>query len=430
VTGLGVVTPLGRDLAAFWRNLLAGVSGVRTIKIFEPSEFPCRIAAEVPDVVFDCSRPFVPFRHFKLMSRTTKFAVAASDDAMRDAGLSPGSVSPQRIGVVVGTGISEEDFPRQCEIAIRSAKDGGRLDLARFARETMSRQDPLAYLRNLPNTTASHVAIRHDARGPNSSVNTACAAGAQALGDAARVIERGDADVMIAGGADSRIHPNGILRFSLLGALSARNDAPEEASRPFDRDRDGFVMGEGAGMLVLEEYEHARRRGAPIHAELAGFASTADAWGILAAPDDARGAIACMRAALADASLPPEEIDYINAHGTSTPTNDRIETLAIKEVFGPAARRIPVSSIKSMLGHLICAAGAVEFVACVLALRDGMVPPTINLRTRDPECDLDYVPDGGRRAPLCNVLSNSFGFGGQNAALIARSVDGERSGPC
>jgi 3-oxoacyl-[acyl-carrier-protein] synthase II len=283
----------------------------------------------------------------------------------------------------------------------------------------MSRQDPLAYLRLLPNMTASHVAIRHGARGPNNSVNTACAAGTQAIGDASRVVERGDADVMIAGGADSRIHPHGVLRLALLGALSTRNDSPAEASRPFDRDRDGFVIGEGAGIVVLEEASHAEKRGARAYGEVTGFASTADACGIVAAPDDARGAIACMRNALADAGIAPEDIGYINAHGTSTLANDSLETRAIKAVFGSAARRIPISSIKSMIGHLVCAAGAVEFVACLLALHHGVIPPTINLRKPDPDCDLDYVPNEARPARVRITLSNSFGFGGQNAALVA-----------
>jgi 3-oxoacyl-[acyl-carrier-protein] synthase II len=422
VTGIGVVTPLGRELAEFWQNLVGGASAVRQISLFDASNFPVRIAAQVPDSVFNCSKPFGDRRNFKVMNRATKFAVAASDDAVRDAGLSAGEVAPEHLGVVVGSGFAEGDFARQCRIAIRSAGSDGEVDLARYAHECSARQDPLAYIRRLPNMPACHVAIRHGARGPNSSIMTACAAGTHAIGQAARIIERGDAKVVLAGGADARIHPDGIMRFALLGTLSGRNDAPTEASRPFDADRDGFVIGEGAAMFVLESWDHAFSRGARPYAEVVGFGSTADAWGLVAAPEDVRGAVECLHRALADARLEPNEIDYIAAHGTSTPTNDRLETLAIKKVFGRSASAVAVSSIKSMIGHLIAAAGAVQFAACLLALRTGMVPPTINHQRSDPACDLDYVPNHARTLRPRAVMSNSFGFGGQNASLIAVGV--------
>ncbi len=298
------------------------------------------------------------------------------------------------------------------------------LDAVSFSREGLHALDPGRELEQELHTTAAHLADYFALEGPNFSCLTACAAGSQALGEAAEVIRHGDADLMLSGGSHSMIQPFGVTGFNLLTALSTRNDEPRRASRPFDRTRDGFVMGEGAGILILEELEHARNRHATIYAELTGYGSTADAFRVTDCHPEGVGACACMRRALEDAGLRPDDIDYINAHGTSTPINDRVETLAIKQVFGDAAYRVPVSSSKSMLGHLIGAAGAVELITCVETIRHGVIPPTINYETPDPDCDLDYVPNVARAKRVRHVLKNSFGFGGQNIALIVSRFDG------
>ncbi len=423
ITGMGWVTPLGHDLESVWQRLLRGESGVAPITIFDARTFPTQFAAEVKD--FDLRR-FLGDRYaaHQTCSRNTGFALAAAEMAWRDAGLSDRpDVPPDMIGVYLGGGEGPIDFPNFVAAAIAGwDPEQRRLDAVRWAAVARERLSATTEFEQNPNCAAGHLACRFNAQGPNFNTLTACAASTQALGEAAMLIRRGDADIMISGGAHSMIHPLGVTGFNRLTALSTRNDSCLTASRPFDRTRDGFVLGEGAGILILEEYESARRRGARILAEVLGYGSTADAFRVTDMHEDGRGAIAAMRGALADAGLEPPDIDYISAHGTGTEENDKIETLAIRQVFGDYARKVPISSVKSMFGHLIAGAGAVELITCVLAIRDGVVPPTANYREPDPNCDLDYVPNEPRRANVRTCLSNSFGFGGQNDTLIIRAV--------
>jgi 3-oxoacyl-[acyl-carrier-protein] synthase II len=342
---------------------------------------------------------------------------------MADAGLPDASLDPTRLGVYLGSGEGQQDFDKFTQM-ILSGLDGPDFDVARFTRKGLEILDPRSELEQEPHMPAGHLAALFDAQGPNVNCLTACAASSQAVGEAAEMIRRGDAEVMLSGGTHSMIHPFGVTGFNLLTALSTRNDEPHRASRPFDRERDGFVLGEGAGMLVLERLDRARARGAHIYGELVGFGSTADAFRITDTHPEGRGAAACMRMALADAELHPEQIDYINAHGTSTDVNDRVETLAIKNVFGPHAYRLGVSSTKSMMGHLIAAAGAVELIICLLAVADNVLPPTINYEYPDPDCDLDYVPNAPRECRCERAMSNSFGFGGQNITLVVSRFNG------
>ncbi len=341
--------------------------------------------------------------------------------AMKDAGLdaSTPDLDRTRFGVYLGSGEGQQDFPRFVKLMNQTSRDG-RVDTAEFTRQGMRELHVIREAEQEPGTPSAHLAGMFGARGLNSNCLTACAASSQAIGEAFELIRRGNADVILSGGTHSMIHPFGVTGFIRLTALSTRNDEPDRASRPFDRDRDGFIIGEGAGMLVLEELDHARARGARIHGEVVGYGSTADAFRITDSHDEGRGAIACMKEALADARLRPEDIDYINAHGTSTAVNDSIETLAIKRIFGDAAYHVPISSTKSMMGHLIAAAGSVEAIVCLLAIRDGVLPPTVNLENPDPECDLDYIPNQARHKEIDVTLSNSFGFGGQNITLILR----------
>jgi 3-oxoacyl-[acyl-carrier-protein] synthase II len=423
VTGLGVVSPIGTGVPAFARALREGRSGARLISAFDCEGFETRIAAEV-DGGFDPAA-FVPdAKHLKLMSRPAGFAVAAAVMARQESGLGPGDVDPCRVGVSLGAGgMGPTDLDlllSQAHATTAAVAESGSFGFPAFARAFRATTNPLSLLRGLPNLAAAHVAIQQDARGPNNTLATACTAGTQALGQGLRMIQRGDADVVLAGGADAMINPVGILGFSLLGTLSRRNEAPERASRPFDRERDGFVIGEGGAVLVLERESFARARGAPLLAELAGYAATCDAYRITDERPDAQGAAIAMRRCLEDAEASVGDVDYVNAHGTGTVMNDRTETRAIRAVFGGRADLISVSSTKSMTGHLLAGAGAVEAVAAILALRDGFLPPTINYEQPDPECDLDYVPGVARPADLGAALSNSFGFGGQNACLLVR----------
>ena len=329
------------------------------------------------------------------------------------------ALNRNRFGVYLGSGEGQHDFPRFVSLVARCTKNG-HVDTAEFTRLGVKELHPVHEAEQEPGTPSGHLASYFGAKGPNSNCLTACAASSQAIGEAYELIRRGNADMILSGGTHSMIHPFGVTGFILLTALSTRNDEPERASRPFDRDRDGFILGEGAGMLVLEELEHAKKRGARIHGEVIGYGSSADAFRITDSHDEGRGAIACIREALEGAALDPEDVDYINAHGTSTSVNDSIETLAIKRTFGPAAYTVPISSTKSMMGHLIAAAGSVEAIVCLLTIRDGMLPPTINLENPDPECDLDYIPNQARPKTVDVALSNSFGFGGQNITLILR----------
>ena len=408
ITGVGAVTPLGVGVDALWEGVLAGRSGIRRITRFDPSPFPTQIAGEVPD--FDPTA-FMERKDARRMDRFTQFAVASVAMALEDAGLRLDDVDRDRLGVVMGTGIGGiETFVEQAGVMAERGPD---------------RVSPFFIPMMIANMAAGQVAIRFGARGPNSTLVTACAASAHAVGEAFRILQRGEADVMITGGAEAAIVPLGVAGFCAMKALSTRNDDPAAASRPFDRDRDGFVMAEGAGALILETLEHARRRGARVYAEIIGYGTTADAYHITQPAPGGEGGARAMQAALADAGLAPEQVDYINAHGTSTPQGDVAETQAIKRVFGEHAYRLAVSSTKSMTGHLLGAAGAVETILTALALRDGVLPPTINLDEPDPECDLDYVPNRARRRDIAVALSNSFGFGGQNACLALRRYEAE-----
>jgi 3-oxoacyl-[acyl-carrier-protein] synthase II len=419
VTGMGMVTPLGRDLESTWSALCAGKSGVGPITLFDARTFPTRIAAEVTDFRLD---DYIDTSgRWAEHSRNSKFALAAASMAMKESGLldSKPVLDRRRFGVYLGSGEGQQDFPRFVSLVNRSTRDG-RVDTAEFTRMGLKELHAVREAEQEPGTPSGHLASVYGARGFNANCLTACAASSQAIGEAFELIRRGSADVMLSGGTHSMIHPFGVTGFIRLTALSTRNDEPQRASRPFDRDRDGFILGEGAGMLVLEELEHAKARGAKIHGEIAGYGSTADAFRITDSHDEGRGAIACVKEALEGARVDPEDVDYINAHGTSTAVNDSIETLAIKRTFGQAAYTVPISSTKSMMGHLIAAAGSVEAIVCLLTVRDGMLPPTINLENRDPECDLDYIPGEARRKEVDVTLSNSFGFGGQNITLILR----------
>jgi 3-oxoacyl-[acyl-carrier-protein] synthase II len=434
VTGLGLVTPIGVGVEAAWEAACAGRSGIGPITLFDADEYPVKVAGEVKAAEFD-PEAYSDRKPLKLMARVTRFAVAAAHMAFVDSGLALARVDGRRMGVSMGAtrGYVEGSFATlagRC-LAAESAGRPGTIDLRKYLEVTVATANPVDFLASLPNMTATTLAIRYGARGVNRTILTTCASGTQAIGDAARVIERGDADVMLAGGTDSMIHPFGMLGFTLLGALSTNAGAGPKTSRPFDARRDGFVMGEGSGVVVLESLEHARRRGARTYGEIAGYGAASDAFRLTDEPLDGRGAIQAMEAALRDAEMAPGDIDYINAHGTSTQLNDKVETAAIKKVWGDAAYGVPVSSTKSMTGHLIAAAGAVELILGVLAMRDGIVPPTINHEQPDPECDLDYVPNRARRTPLRAVMSNSFGFGGQCAVLIARRLDPDGGGaPC
>jgi 3-oxoacyl-[acyl-carrier-protein] synthase II len=422
VTGIGCITPLGVRVEQMWKNLMAGASGVGMTTVFDASKFPTKIAAEVRG--WDITDEGQDSKHWHFCGRHTRFAAGAALQAMQDAGLPRGlAADPTRLGVYLGSGEGQQDFDAFTSMMM-AAIEGETLDVAKFTKLGLETLHPLSEVEQEPNMPAGHLAGLFDAQGPNLNCLTACAASSQAIGEAVEIVRRGEADVMLSGGTHSMIHPFGVTGFNLLTALSTRNDEPTRASRPFDNDRDGFVLGEGAAMVVLEELEHAKRRGARIHGEVIGYGSTADAYRITDTHPEGRGAAACITMALDDAGLGTGDIDYINAHGTSTDVNDKVETLAIKKVFGERAYKIPVSSTKSMLGHLIAAAGATELIVCLLAIRDGVLPPTINYETPDPNCDLDYVPNKAREAKCDRALSNSFGFGGQNIALIVSRFSG------
>jgi 3-oxoacyl-[acyl-carrier-protein] synthase II len=421
ITGMGCVTPLGNDVASLWQSLLASASGVAATTLFDASNFPTKISAEVKG--WDVDQVDEDPAEWRERGRHTRFALGAAKQAMRDCGLLEHRLDPTRFGVYLGAGEGQQDFPRFTEMVL-AGMEGETLNIAKFTERGLEVLHPQSELEQEPNMAAGHLAARFDAQGPNLNCLTACAASSQAIGEASEIIRRGEADVMLSGGAHSMIHPFGVTGFNLLTALSTRNDQPTRASRPFDKDRDGFVLGEGGAMVVLEELEHAWRRGAPIHGELVGFGSTADAFRITDTHPEGRGAAACLTMALADARLNPDQVDYINAHGTSTSVNDRVESLAIKKAFGPRAYKVPVSSTKSMMGHLIAAAGATELIVCLLAIRDGVLPPTTNYETPDPDCDLDYIPNQARQARCDVAASNSFGFGGQNITLVASRFRG------
>ncbi|TAL10948.1 MAG: beta-ketoacyl-[acyl-carrier-protein] synthase II [Nitrospirae bacterium] len=400
VTGLGLITPLGTGVEKTWSALCAGKSGVRRITRFDPSKHACQIAGEVTD--FNPA-DYIEKKEIKKMDTFIHYAVGASQMAVDDSGLKVTEENADRVGVYIGSGIG--GLPA-IEAYHKVLLDRG-----------PDRVSPFFIPMVIINLASGQVSMRIGARGPNSCAVTACATGNHCIGDAFRIIQHGEADAMVAGGTEAAITPLCVAGFASAKALSTRNGEPERASRPFDRERDGFVLGEGAGVLVLEELESARRRGARIYAEILGYGMTADAHHITAPPEDGAGAVRCMRLALHDAGLSPETIGYVNAHATSTMA-DSIETSAIKQVFGEHARRLAISSTKSMTGHLLGAAGGVEAVFSILAIQRGVLPPTINQDVPDPACDLDYIPNAARRADVRTVLSNSFGFGGVNACLI------------
>ena len=422
VTGMGMVTPVGRDLETTWQALTAGKSGVGKITLFDASSFPTQIAAEAKNFDLASYIGEKAAERWQDHCRNTLFAIAAAKMAVDTSGLLDyASLDRTRFGVYLGSGEGQQDFPRFVDLVHRSNR-GGHVNTAEFTRIGVKTLHPIQEAEQEPGTPAGHLASLFGARGHNANCLTACAASAQAIGEATEVIRRGDADVILSGGTHSMIHPFGVTGFNRLTALSTRNDDPSRASRPFDRDRDGFILGEGAGMLILEDYDHARARGAIIHGEVVGYGSTADAFRLTDTHDEGRGAIAAIREAMTQAKVNPEDIDYINAHGTSTSVNDSIETLALKRSLGNYAYKIPISSTKSMMGHLIAAGGGVEAIICLLAMRDGVVPPTVNLDNPDTDCDLDYIPHVARDRKVDVTLSNSFGFGGQNVTLILKKM--------
>ncbi len=406
ITGLGLITPLGLGVERSWNGLLQGRSGIGRITSFDSSSLPVQIAGEVRG--FDPSE-YIEAKEIKKMDRFIHFAVAAARMAVDDSGLKIGEVDAERVGVIIGSGIG----------GLPAIEHYHRVLIERGYRRVTPFFIPMLII----NLASGRVSMIFGAKGPNSAVSTACATGTHAIGDAYRVIQRGEADVMIAGGTEAVITPLGVAGFAVMKALSRRNDDPERASRPFDRDRDGFVMGEGAGIVVLEHLESALDRGARIYAEIVGYGMTGDAYHITSPAPEGEGAARCMAATLRDAAVPPDAVDYINAHGTSTKYNDELETMAIKRVFGEHAFKLAVSSTKSMTGHLLGAAGGVEAIICALTVFHDRVPPTINLTNPDPECDLDYVANASREMTVNYALSNSFGFGGTNACLLVKKFE-------
>jgi len=407
ITGVGVISPIGIGKEAFWNALMEGRCGVDHISSFDASRFDTRIAAEVRD--FDPA-DYMDRKEVRRNDRFVHFAVAASRMALEDAGFKITPANAEEVGVIIGSGIG----------GMRTLEEQHRI----FLEKGPDRVSPFFVTMMIVNMAAGQVSIQLGAKGPNSAVVTACATGGHAIGDAFRIIQRGEAVAMLAGGAEAAITPLSLAAFCSMKAMSRRNDDPKRAVRPFDRERDGFVMGEGAGIVLLEELEHALRRDARIYAECIGYGTSADAYHITQPDPEGDGAARAMARALKDARIDPSEVDYINAHGTSTPYNDRLETLAIKRVFGDHAYRLAVSSTKSMTGHLLGAAGGVELIACLLSIERQWIPPTINYEFPDPECDLDYVPNAPRQARVETAMSNAFGFGGHNAVLVVRRFSG------
>ena len=405
VTGTGVISPLGNDTTVFWNNLIAGKSGAGPITRFDASKFATRFACEVKDFT---PEGIIDRKDAKRMDRFVQFAVAASAEAIKNASLDLDSVNRDRVGVIIGSGIGGmETFEAQHAVLMERGPD---------------RVSPLFIPMMISDMAAGQVSIQFGLRGPNFCTVSACASGAHALGEALRLIRAGDCDVVVAGGAEATITPMAIAGFSNIRALSQRNDDPQHASRPFDQDRDGFVIGEGAGVLVLESEAHARRRQATLLCELSGYGASADAFHMTAPSEDGDGAARAMQRALEDGGMRPEDVEYINAHGTSTPTGDPVEVIAVKRVLGPHAQRVMMSSTKSMTGHLLGAACGLEAAVTALVIQRGVVPPTINLDKTDPQCDLDFVPNQARAQRVKAALSNSFGFGGHNVTLALRAV--------
>jgi len=408
ITGMGAITPVGNDVETFWANLKNGVSGIRLIESFDTSAYDCRIAGEVRD--FD---PKLFFKNPKDVRRTDRFAqlsLAAANMAMKDSGIDLEKTQRDRCGVIVSSGIG----------GLRTLEDQHTVLLTKGP----ARNSPFTIPMLISNMASGLISMEYGLEGPNLCIVTACATSNNAIGESWRIIKFGDADLFLAGGSEASVVHIGLAGFGAMKALSTRNDEPERASRPFDRDRDGFVMSEGAGVVIVEELEHAKARGAKIYCELSGYGLSADAYHMTAPPPDGGGAARAMQLALQHAGISPEEVDYINAHATSTGLGDISETHAIKKVFGDYAKKVPISSTKSMTGHLLGGAGAVEMAACALAIRDSVIPPTINLDNPDPQCDLDYTPMTAREKKVRVAVTNSFGFGGHNATLVATAFDG------
>jgi 3-oxoacyl-[acyl-carrier-protein] synthase II len=408
VTGLGAITAIGNSVNEFWSNAVEGKSGIDILQAFDHSAYPVHIAGEVKD--FD-PKEFMDHKDARRMGRFSQFAIAATHEALRHADLKLEDTDRDRVGVLIGNGIGGI---QESQEAVRTMDTRGGMKV-----------DPFYFPKMLPNMAAAHIALHFGARGYNNTVITACAAGTQAIGDALDLVRSGRVDVVITGGTEAALSQLGLAGFAVIRALSTQNDPPQKASRPFDANRDGFIAAEGAAVLVLESEEHARKRRAPTLAELGGYGACNDAYHVVAPSDDGNGAMRAMKEALEDAGVQPAEVDYINAHGTSTELNDKSETLAIKRLFGEDAYRVPISAVKSMVGHSFGAAGAIESVACVKTIETGTIHPTINYEHPDPDCDLDYVPNAARKADVDVVLSNSFGFGGQNACLVFKRYNGQ-----
>lgn len=422
ITGMGCVTPLGASVNETWENLLKGQSGIREISLFDASEFPSRIAGEVK--FFDFDRWIDRDPALEKANRSTFFALQAAEEAFRDSHLRIFDLNSERFGIYFGagdSGVDFESFVRSMSCSLNGEGEG--INKGRYLEATEQYMHALRELEQQPFMTVAHLARYFDIRGPVSNCLTACAASSQAIGEAYESIRSGRAELVMSGGSHSMIYPLSLAGFSLLTALSTRNQQPQKASRPFDKNRDGFVISEGAAVVILEELSHAQKRRAPIYGEVIGYGSTADAFRLTDMDPEGKGAGRAVEIAMRKGGLNPEDVDYINAHGTSTAVNDSVESRVIKNVFGKRAYEIPVSSIKSMLGHMIAAAGATEAIACLLAIRDKKIPPTINYEEPDPQCDLDYVPNVMREAEVNVALSNSFGFGGQNICLAFRSYD-------
>ncbi|HJV44124.1 MAG TPA: beta-ketoacyl-ACP synthase II [Bacillota bacterium] len=406
ITGLGVISPIGNSVEEFWDHLLAGKSGIDYIKAFDVSEYPTQIAGEVKD--FN-PEDYMDKKDTKRTDRFVQFAIAAAKQALKDSGIDMDQEDRDRIGVYIGSGIG----------GLGTFEDQYRTLLEKGPR----RVSPFFIPMMIANMGSGQVSIELGAKGPNSLAVTACATGTNSIGDAFKIIQRGEADVMFAGGAEATIRPSGLAGFCSAKAMSTSNEEPQKASRPFDLNRDGFVMGEGSGVVVLESLEHARKRGAKIYAEIIGYGMSGDAHHMTMPAPEGEGAARCINMAIRDAGISPDEIDYINAHGTSTEFNDKFETMAIKTALGEHAYKVAVSSTKSMTGHLLGAAGAVEAIVCALTIKDQVIPPTINYETPDPACDLDYVPNVARKAKVDTTLSNSLGFGGHNATIILKKFE-------
>lgn len=407
LTGMGVLTPIGNDIPTFWQSLIEGRSGIHRYKAFDSTLFDCKIGGEVSH--FEPGKFFKNPKSAKRTDRFTQFAVAGAKMALEDSGIDMNAIDRNRFGVVIGSGIG----------GLKTMED----ECRRLFERGPSRVSPFTIAMMISNMASGIVSMEFDLRGPNMCIVTACATANNSLGEAWRIIKFGDADVFLAGGCEATITPIGIAGFTAMKAVSLRNDEPERASRPFDRDRDGFIMSEGAGVMVLEEYEHAKRRGAHIYCEIAGYGCSSDAYHMTAPMPEGEGAARAIKIAMGHGKVNSEDIDYINAHATSTGLGDICETKAIKLALGSHAKKVMVSATKSMTGHLLGAAGGIELAACALAIKHGVIPPTINLENPDPECDLDCVPNVAREAKLKTVLSNSFGFGGHNATLLVKAIE-------